>query len=164
MTDITERLRSLYVQHGTDYVQEAADEIERLRDELSDATIKLENEKLGAEEIYQENDRLMHDCQNFLNEIARLTAERDQAKEAIQKLNEGRPLGDIVGLHTAQNALAEIERLRAERDRALDRIAAMAAELDTPYAWHHLHHGLRYERGEGEGWWPLYMVTKPEDV
>ncbi len=35
MTDITERLRRLYVQHGTDYVQEAADEIERLRAELA---------------------------------------------------------------------------------------------------------------------------------
>lgn len=38
MNDITERLRSLYVQHGTDYVQEAADEIERLRAE--NATLK----------------------------------------------------------------------------------------------------------------------------
>ena len=36
MTDITERLRRLYVQHGTDYVQAAADEIERLRAELAD--------------------------------------------------------------------------------------------------------------------------------
>ena len=35
MTDITERLRRLYVQHGTDYVQEAADWIERLRAELA---------------------------------------------------------------------------------------------------------------------------------
>ena len=34
MTDITERLRSLYVQHGTNYVQEAAREIESLRAEV----------------------------------------------------------------------------------------------------------------------------------
>ena len=34
MSDITERLRSLYVQHGTNYVQEAAREIERLRARL----------------------------------------------------------------------------------------------------------------------------------
>ncbi len=31
MSDLIERLRRLYVQHGTNYVQEAADEIERLR-------------------------------------------------------------------------------------------------------------------------------------
>lgn len=31
MTDITDRLRRLYAQNGTDYVQEAADTIERLR-------------------------------------------------------------------------------------------------------------------------------------
>jgi hypothetical protein len=33
MTDITERLRRLYVQDGTNYVQEAADLIEKLRAE-----------------------------------------------------------------------------------------------------------------------------------
>lgn len=32
MSDLIERLRRLYVQHGTNYVQEAADEIERLRE------------------------------------------------------------------------------------------------------------------------------------
>jgi phage shock protein A len=31
MSDLIERLRRLYTQHGTNYVQEAADEIERLR-------------------------------------------------------------------------------------------------------------------------------------
>jgi hypothetical protein len=31
MTDITHRLRALYVQYGIDYVQEAAEEIQRLR-------------------------------------------------------------------------------------------------------------------------------------
>lgn len=35
MTDITERLRRLYLQNGTDYVQEAADTIERLRSEVA---------------------------------------------------------------------------------------------------------------------------------
>lgn len=34
MTDITERLERLYVQHGTNYVQEAAEEIRRLRSEV----------------------------------------------------------------------------------------------------------------------------------
>lgn len=33
MTDITERLRRLYVQDGTNYVQEAADTIDKLRAE-----------------------------------------------------------------------------------------------------------------------------------
>lgn len=33
MTDITERLRRLYVQDGTNYVQEAADLIDKLRAE-----------------------------------------------------------------------------------------------------------------------------------
>ena len=37
MSDITERLRSLYVQHGTNYVQEAAREIENLRATLRSA-------------------------------------------------------------------------------------------------------------------------------
>lgn len=35
--DITERLRRLYDQHGTNYVREAADEIERLRTDLAAA-------------------------------------------------------------------------------------------------------------------------------
>lgn len=47
MTDIIERLRGLYVQHGTNYVQEAADEIER-----RDATIRMQDkviERLQAD-------------------------------------------------------------------------------------------------------------------
>jgi hypothetical protein len=35
MSDLTDRLRGLYVANGTNYVQEAADEIERLRAELA---------------------------------------------------------------------------------------------------------------------------------
>jgi hypothetical protein len=40
--------------------------------------------------------------------IASMETEIRQAKEVVQILNAGRPLGDIVGLHTAQNALQEV--------------------------------------------------------
>jgi glutamine synthetase adenylyltransferase len=36
MSDLTDRLRGLYVQNGTNYVQEAADEINRLTAELEE--------------------------------------------------------------------------------------------------------------------------------
>lgn len=42
MTDLIERLRRLYVQHGTNYVQESADEIERLIAELDDLRRQLD--------------------------------------------------------------------------------------------------------------------------
>ena len=38
MTDITERLRRIYVTSGANYVQEAADTIQKLRAELAEAT------------------------------------------------------------------------------------------------------------------------------
>ena len=37
MTDITERLRRIYVTSGANYVQEAADTIQKLRAELAEA-------------------------------------------------------------------------------------------------------------------------------
>lgn len=43
--DITERLRALYVEHGTNYVQEAADEIERLRGVISEERTRLTEER-----------------------------------------------------------------------------------------------------------------------
>ena len=39
MSELTERLRRLYVQNGTNYVQQAADEIEKLTRELANAQV-----------------------------------------------------------------------------------------------------------------------------
>ena len=48
MTDITERLRRLYVQDGTNYVQEAADLIDKLRAERDHA---VEQAAQNADEV-----------------------------------------------------------------------------------------------------------------
>lgn len=46
MTDLPDRLESLYAQHGTNYVQEAAAEIRRLRAEVE--RLREENARLAA--------------------------------------------------------------------------------------------------------------------
>jgi hypothetical protein len=60
--------------------------------------------------------------QDQSKKIAELEAENKQAKEAIEILNAGKPLGEIVGLHTAQNAIAEALKLK-------DKIAELESKL-----------------------------------
>jgi hypothetical protein len=57
MTDITERLRRLYVQDGTNYVQEAADLIDKLRAELDYA---VEQAARNADEVLALRERVTH--------------------------------------------------------------------------------------------------------
>jgi predicted trehalose synthase len=58
MTDITERLRSIYVAEGANYVQEAADTIERLRAE-SDRAKQYHAAELA--DVIAERDQLVND-------------------------------------------------------------------------------------------------------
>ena len=71
MSDITERLRQLYVQNGANYVQEAADEIERLRSEV---------EALEAEATADADEMA-----EVLAEFAKLLAERDAAVKDAER-------------------------------------------------------------------------------
>lgn len=121
----------------------AAREITRLRTRLEiipgteidgidcrDETIRLQDAEIGR----------------LRDENARLQQDNEQAKEAIQTLNAGRPLGDIVGKHTAQNALAENARLRADaaecdalRSKLADILTRTANALKGEPAPLHLH-------------------------
>lgn len=164
----------------------AANEIERLRgvletrenaiwslkQELRDITIALDDERInntmtaaaGARELKSELDVLKP--QEPVAWMRTLSADLPHISSVpTNEEADGRNLY-FEGQHGAEEPADTAARLRLvqERDRALDRIAKMAAELDTPYAWHHLHHGLRYERGDDDGWYPLYMIAKPEDL
>jgi len=63
--------------------------------------------------------------------IAELELENKQAKEAIATLNDGKPLGEIVGLHTAQLQLIKIEALQAR-----EKVLVELAKLTYGYLWH----------------------------
>lgn len=52
--------------------------------------------------------------QALADKVEILTSDLKQAKETIQLLNNGRSMGEIIGLHTAENALREVEKLRKE--------------------------------------------------
>lgn len=93
MTDITERLRRLYVQHGTDYVQAAADEIERLRDALtrrSGLYTRLAEVHEGAMKMWESDERecamkayeMAAELKGLREEVERLRAELAACREA----------------------------------------------------------------------------------
>ena len=73
MTDITERLRRIYVASGANYVQEAADTIQKLRAEIAEC------KRLMAELIdeFDEHD----DCEN----LEATFALRQKARAALVK-------------------------------------------------------------------------------
>lgn len=58
MTDIVDRLISLYVQHGTNYVQEAADEIERLRSDNGTLRAHIKTQAEEAAKLMTQRDAL----------------------------------------------------------------------------------------------------------
>lgn len=59
MTDIVDRLRSLYVQHGTNYVQEAADVIEAMRTDNATLRAALYTQAEGAAKLMAQRDELL---------------------------------------------------------------------------------------------------------
>ena len=96
MTDITERLRRLYVQHGTDYVQAAADEIERLRDALtrrSGLYTRLAEVHEGAMKMWESDERecamkayeMAAELKGLREEVERLRAELAKADGQINR-------------------------------------------------------------------------------
>jgi len=107
MTDITERLRRLYVQHGTDYVQEAADEIESLRAELArkdEFYTRLAEVHEGAMKMWESDER---ECAMKAYELA---AENKGMREEVERLRH-----DIERhIAIASELATENERLRAE--------------------------------------------------
>ena len=107
MTDITERLRRLYVQHGTDYVQAAADEIERLRAELArkdEFYTRLAEVHEGAMKMWESDER---ECAMKAYEMA---AENKGLREEVERLRH-----DIERhIAMASELATENERLRAE--------------------------------------------------
>lgn len=128
MGDLPERLRRLYVQHGTNYVQEAADEIERLRQwEL------VGREWIDKTDWMQSNDaparwlgRHRADC--LREEVERLTAERDDLRAALVATME------IVQEDRAGFALANTwpdGSMEAGDDAILRRYDAVIAQADA---------------------------------
>ena len=96
MTDITERLRRLYVQHGTDYVQAAADEIERLRDALtrrSGLYTRLAEVHEGAMKMWESDERecamkayeMAAELKGLREEVERLRAELAACREDAER-------------------------------------------------------------------------------
>lgn len=78
MSDITERLRQLYVQNGTNYVQEAADEIENLRDKSETLRAEVDVLNLVVKDLVNKN--------GAINQIAdNLKAERDAAVKDAER-------------------------------------------------------------------------------
>jgi len=125
MTDITERLRRLYVQHGTDYVQEAADEIESLRAELArkdEFYTRLAEVHEGAMKMWESDER---ECAMKAYELA---AENKGVREEIERLRaENSAAWDSAEYNAqrARTAEATIERLR-EYARHEDECAFMS--------------------------------------
>lgn len=68
------------------------------------------------------------DLQAKLDEYKRLL---EQAKEAIEVLNKGKPLGELVGLHTAQNALVSNEKLKAENKRLREALEGAKSVINS---------------------------------
>jgi hypothetical protein len=78
MSDLTDRLRGLYVQKGTNYVQEAADEIERLQVEYDHA---VEQAAKNADEVLALREQLALAESVRAAQVAGLT----EGAEALQR-------------------------------------------------------------------------------
>lgn len=67
MTDIVDRLRSLYVQHGTNYVQEAADIIEALRTDNATLRAAIQTQAEEAAKLMRQRDELLAALEDALS-------------------------------------------------------------------------------------------------
>jgi Fe-S cluster assembly scaffold protein SufB len=83
MTDITERLRSIYVAEGTNYVQEAADLIDKLRAELDRAK---EHHAAELADITAERDQLVNDVHSCHNNCTKAGCVNRRLRDALQGL------------------------------------------------------------------------------
>jgi peptidoglycan hydrolase CwlO-like protein len=107
MSDITDRLRGLYVQNGTNYVQEAADEIDRLR-----VTNKmLQDDKAALRETQAKFGQVQHDLLSQIDALREQLAEYQQATIAL--LQESVSFAERVQAVLSPKDVATVKRLRA---------------------------------------------------
>jgi len=103
MSDITDRLRGLYVQNGTNYVQEAADEIDRLR-----VTNKmLMDDKAALRETQAKFGQVQHD---LLSQIDALREQYESACKLVADMHAaamGAKVGPALGIVEDVAALRE---------------------------------------------------------
>jgi hypothetical protein len=86
MSDLTDRLRNLYVQNGTNYVQEAADEIDRLR-----VTVKmLQDDRAALRETQAKFGQVQHDLLSQIDALREQLALAESVRAAqVAGLTEG---------------------------------------------------------------------------
>lgn len=134
MSDLTDRLRGLYVTNGTNYVQEAADEIDKLRvtnkmlmDDKAALTADLDAEKLFSKQAMQ-----------TAQEVA---AERDALRETQAKF--GQVQHDLLSqIDALREQLTLAESVRAAQVAGLTEGAeklreALREVIESPSVWDH---------------------------
>jgi hypothetical protein len=86
MSDLTDRLRGLYVANGTNYVQEAADEIDKLR-----VTVKmLQDDKAALRETQAKFGQVQHDLLSQIDALREQLALAESVRAAqVAGLTEG---------------------------------------------------------------------------
>jgi predicted nuclease with TOPRIM domain len=100
MSDLTDRLRGLYVQNGTNYVQEAADEIDQCHARI---------------------EALQNECDANNDEVMLLTAERDALRETQAKF--GQVQHDLLSqIDALREQLALAEAVRASQVAGLTEV------------------------------------------
>ena len=125
MSDLTDRLRGLYVQNGTNYVQEAADEIDRLRVTVN----MLQDDKAALRETQAKFGQVQHDL------LSQIDALREQLA-----LAESVRASQVAGLTEGAERLRErVKALEHERDdarasqsRCIEMLTRIYALIDPP--------------------------------
>ena len=114
MSDLTDRLRELYVQNGTNYVQEAADEIDRLR-----VTVKMLMDDKAALLILRDD---------YKADSIKMQRERDALREQLA-LAESVRAAQVAGLTEGAEKLREALREVIESPSAWDHYSIARAAL-----------------------------------
>lgn len=106
MTDITERLRSIYVAEGTNYVQEAADLIDKLRAELDRAN---EYHAVELADLAAERDALVNDVHSCHNNCTRAGCVAARLRDVLQL---SLRWGDAMNEQERQKCFAALEKTK----------------------------------------------------
>jgi DNA repair exonuclease SbcCD ATPase subunit len=126
MSNLTDRLRELYVQNGTNYVQEAADEIDRLR-----VTVKmLQDDKAALRETQAKFGQVQHD---LLSQIDALQVKYEHAVEqAAKNADEVLALREQLALAESVRA-AQVAGLTEGAEKLRKEVARLTKIIDD--AW-----------------------------